>query len=285
VSTVTTAGTRPETGRPPAEMVRRRSSPRLTSRRSVLVGIARVATIVVLLAIWQFAPNHLVPTIAVSRPSSVVHSFGHLISTGELFRATWATARQVLYALVIGAVIGIALAVLTSVPIGRWLLGPLISATYAIPKVGLISFYILLLGVNTKAHVVFVIGFVLFAYYFPLRDAFEDIDQEKLTALRLMGAGPLSAFRILVIPSAVPHLYTASRIAVPLAFASEVFAELEMPTSSGLGVTLQNSTNNLDIGTGVAVALFIVLIGYLLDLVIGARLRRYTDGMGTGMVL
>jgi hypothetical protein len=34
-----------------------------------------------------------------------------------------------------------------------------------------------------------------------------------------------------------------------------------------------------------AIALFIVLIGYLLDLVIGARLRRYTESIGTGLVL
>jgi ABC-type nitrate/sulfonate/bicarbonate transport system permease component len=249
------------------------------------VGAARLLTALVLLVIWQFAPRSIVPTIAVSRPLAVARAFGHLVSTGELFSATWATAEQVLYSLLLGAPIGIALAVLTSARLGRWLLGPIISATYAIPKVGLISFYILLLGVDTKAHVVFVVGFVLFAYYFAVRDALEDLDQDKLMALRLMGAGRLTLFRVFVLPSAVPQLFTASRIAVPLAFASEVFAELEMPTATGLGVSLQKATTSLDIATGVAIALFIVLIGYLLDLAIGARLRRYTESTGMGLML
>jgi ABC-type nitrate/sulfonate/bicarbonate transport system permease component len=259
--------------------------PHAPSRRSLSVGVARLLCALAVLAIWQFAPHGIIPTVAVSRPADVARSFGHLIITGQLFSSSWATAEQVIYSLLIGAPIGVALAVLTSVRLGRWLLGPLISATYAIPKVGLISFYILLLGVDTKAHVVFVVGFVLFAYYFAVRDALEDLDQDKLTALRLMGASRLTLFRVFILPSITPHLFTATRIAVPLAFASEIFAELEMPTATGLGVSLQQAANSLDTATSVAVALFIVLIGYLLDLAIGARLRRYTDSIGTGLVL
>jgi sulfonate transport system permease protein len=266
-------------GRPARRWVRR------PGWRSLSVGVARLLTAFAVLVIWQYAPRGVVPTVAVSRPLAVARSFGHLVRTGELFSGTWATAEQVLYSLVLGALIGVVLAILTWARIGRWLLGPLISASYAIPKVGLISFYILLLGVDTKAHVVFVIGFVLFAYYFALRDAFEDLDHDKLTALRLMGASRLALFRVYVLPSAVPYLFTATRIAVPLAFASEVFAELEMPTATGLGVSLQQATDSLDASTSMAIALFIVLIGYLLDLVIGARLRRYTESIGTGMVL
>jgi NitT/TauT family transport system permease protein len=258
---------------------------RRPGRRSLSVGVARLLTAFAVLVIWQYAPQGVVPTIAVSRPLAIARSFGHLVAGGELFSGTWATAEQVLYSLVLGALIGVVLAILTWARIGRWLLGPLISASYAIPKVGLISFYILLLGVDTKAHVVFVTGFVLFAYYFAVRDAFEDLDHDKLTALRLMGAGRLALFRVYVLPSAVPYLFTATRIAVPLAFASEVFAELEMPTATGLGVSLEQATDSLDASTGMAIALFIVLIGYLLDLVIGARLRRYTESIGTGLVL
>lgn len=257
---------------------------RRPGRRSLSVAVARLLTAFAVLVIWQYAPTGVVPTVAVG-PLAVARSFGHQVGTGALFSGTWATAEQVLYSLVLGALIGVVLAILTWARIGRWLLGPLISASYAIPKVGLISFYILLLGVDTKAHVVFVTGFVLFAYYFALRDAFEDLDHDKLTALRLMGASGLALFRVYVLPSAVPYLFTATRIAVPLAFASEVFAELEMPTATGLGVSLQQATDSLDASTSMAIALFIVLIGYLLDLVIGARLRRYTESIGTGMVL
>jgi NitT/TauT family transport system permease protein len=258
---------------------------RRPGRRSLSVAAARLLTAFAVLLIWQYAPQGVVPTIAVSRPLAIARSFGHLVAAGELFSGTWATAEQVLYSLVLGALIGVVLAILTWARIGRWLLGPLISASYAIPKVGLISFYILLLGVDTKAHVVFVTGFVLFAYYFAVRDAFEDLDHDKLTALRLLGASRLALFRVYVLPSAVPYLFTATRIAVPLAFASEVFAELEMPTATGLGVSLEQATDSLNASTSMAIALFIVLIGYLLDLVIGARLRRYTESIGTGLVL
>lgn len=259
-----------------------RSVPR---RRLTAVIAVRICAAAVVLAAWQvFAggPDSVLPANAVSRPSSVAVALGHLAANGQLFSGLGTTALSVLYSMVLGALVGTVLAVVTWTPFGRWLLDPLVTILYAIPKVGMISLYIIVLGIATATHVALVTSAVLFIYYYAMRQALDELDQDRLVALRLMGAGRLRVLRSLVVMSALPQLFSATRIALPLAFATEIFAELQVPTSSGLGVSLQLFSENLDASGAVAVMLFVVLVAYLLDVAVGGALRRYVRSVGLG---
>lgn len=253
------------------------------------VACSRVLFVAALLIIWEEAvggPSSFLPVIVVSRPSSVAAMMWHLLINGQLLSALGSTGLSVLYSVAIGILIGTALAVLTSIPVGRWLLEPVVTVTYAVPKVALIPLYILLLGLNTQAHVALVTSAVLFIYYYAMRHAIGEVDRDQLVALRLMGARPAKIASALYLRSAVPQLLAATRIALPLAFATEIFAELQVPTTSGLGVLMeqfsQTGLTTLDASGAIAVMLFVVLVAYVLDTVIGGRLRRYTVAMGAG---
>ena len=260
-----------------------RSAPR---HSLAAVTAVRICAAAVVLAAWQLftgGPDSVLPANAVSRPSSVAVALGHLVANGQLFSGLGTTALAVLYSMVLGALVGTVLAVITWTPFGRWLLDPLVTILYAIPKVGMISLYIIVLGIATTTHVALVTSAVLFIYYYAMRQALDELDQDRLTALRLMGASRLRVLRSLVMMSALPQLFSATRIALPLAFATEIFAELQVPTSSGLGVSLQMFSENLDASGAVAVMLFVVLVAYLLDVAVGGALRRYARSVGMGV--
>jgi ABC-type nitrate/sulfonate/bicarbonate transport system permease component len=187
------------------------------------------------------------------------------------------------YSVVIGGIAGIALAAATSFRVTRWLLDPLITVGYAIPKIGLISVYIILLGVNTASHIALVASTIIFVYFLAMRQALVEVDEAYLNAFRLLGASRLRIGMSLVLPTAIPHLLGASRIAVPLGLATAVFAELRVPTE-GLGALLGNFTYFTSIAQSVAVALFIVVVAYVIDLVFGEALRRYNELLGARVV-
>jgi ABC-type nitrate/sulfonate/bicarbonate transport system permease component len=208
---------------------------------------------------------------------------GSMIASGQLLSATLATAYAVSIGLLLGAPVGIGLAIAASFRWLNWLLDPLITMGYGIPKVALVSLFILLLGINIQTKVALVFSFVTFVYFYNARQALLEVDPNRRTALRLMGASWSSLARLLVLPSATPHLYAATRIAIPLAFGAEVFAELRIPASSGLGTLLSNYSNSLDGSGAVAVMLIVGLIGYLLDIGIGRQLIRYAESTGTGL--
>lgn len=258
---------------------------RVANRDFLLLWSLRIAIAAVIIVLWQLAPAKLVPASAVGRPGGVASSIWNLITTGQIFSALGNTALTIFYSLLIGAPLGALLAVVSSLPVGRWLLQPIINVGYAIPKVALISLYILFLGVSVRTHVLFNVTAVVFIYYFAVHQSLAEIDQSRLTALRLMGAGWWKVTTSFLIPSSVPQLFAATRIALPLAFVSEIFAELRVPTSSGLGVLLNNDATNLDGASSMAMLLIITLIAYLLDVFLRSRLQSIAESTGVGLQL
>jgi ABC-type nitrate/sulfonate/bicarbonate transport system permease component len=167
--------------------------------------------------------------------------------------------------------------------VGRWLLGPAISLLYAIPKVGLIAVFVILLGVERSSHVALVVSAVLFVYFYAIRQGIEEVNEDQLNALRGMGAGPLTVLRKLILPSAIPQLLGATRIALPLALTSEIFAELREPSIPGLGTLLADSSQSLNGAAASAVLIVTVLIAYGLDIVLNSRVKGFTELTGTGL--
>jgi NitT/TauT family transport system permease protein len=253
------------------------------SSEVVTLAVGRLVFLAAVAGIWQVAPEKVLPSFAVGRPRSVAESLWHLVVTNQILPSLATTGLAVLYALVIGALIGVALAGIGTLKVGAWLLEPIVTVAYAVPKVALIPVYVIILGIETRTHVVLVVTMVLFVFYFSTRQAMAELDRDQIWALRLMGAHNLTVARLFVLRSATPQLIGATRIALPLAFAIEVFAELRVPTANGLGVLLANAANNLDAPEAVAVSLVIVFVAYILDVFIGGRLRRYTRSIGRGL--
>jgi ABC-type nitrate/sulfonate/bicarbonate transport system permease component len=261
---------------------RRSWQSRLLNRRVLALWSLRLVLTAIFIVAWQLAPANVVPASAVGRPGGVVSSIGHLITSGQIFSALGNTALAIAYSIVIGGVAGALLAIVSSLPVVRWFLQPIISVAYSIPKVALITLYILLLGVSVRTHVVFVVTAVIFIYYFAIHQSLAELDQSRLTALRLMGASWTKVLTSFILPSSVPQLFAATRIALPLAFTSEIFAELRVPTSSGLGVLLNTDATNLDGASSMAMLLVITLIAYLLDVFLRGRLQNFTESTGVG---
>lgn len=281
-----TLGTAP---RPSGQMamLRRRQATRAATAGPGFLVVAglRIFLVAIVCALWQLAPNGWVPRDAVGQPSSVASSLWALLKSGALATALGSTLLAVLYAMIIGAVLGIVLGIFSSMPVGRWLLGPAISVLYAIPKVGLITVFIILIGVGRSSHVALVVSAVMFVYFYAIRQGIEEVREDLTNALRGMGAGRLTLLRKLILPSAVPQLLGATRIALPLALTSEIFAELRVPTINGLGTLLADSSQDLNGSAASAVLIVTVVVAYLFDTLVRRQVQDFTQLTGTGLQL
>jgi NitT/TauT family transport system permease protein len=273
---------------PAAQTLGEEKKPKRASSDRTFLIVARLGLAVVVIAFWELnsgGRGSLLPDYAFGAPASVGWQFLKLFSGVQIYSSLWSTVATVLVATAVSAPIGIVLAVATSVPVGRWLLEPLVTITYAVPKVGLISIYILILGVSGTTHIVLVGGATMFLYYYAMRQAINEIDRRQVIDFRLLGAGWAKIARSLLVRSASPNLIGATRLALPLGFAIEIFAELRIPTSSGLGALLEADSAAQNTAGSVAVMLFVLLIGYLLDLLLGVLLGRYAKSTGTGAIV
>ncbi len=281
--------------RPPRSVSRRR--PRFLTRTKskardggpgrITVIATRVLVILVILALWQLIARNdrsILPLDAVSRPTMVVSALVKIIGNGVLAQSFAHTFLLVVVSVVVSAPVGIAAAILMLVPPIGWLFRPTVAILYSIPKVALIPIFILLFGIGVTAHAAAVISGAAFVYFYSAAQGLDELDQHMMSSLYLMGASRWKVLRTYVLPSMLPQLIGATRVAVPLALAIEIFAELEIPTGTpGLGVLLANdmgSTGNT--AAGMAVLIFVVTVAYILDVILERSLASYTRSIGQG---
>ncbi|MFC0530552.1 ABC transporter permease [Phytohabitans kaempferiae] len=243
--------------------------------------LIRVGLVAGLLLLWQALPGNIVPVDLVGRPSQVLVDIWDLFATGTIFPDLWATTYEMLLGSVIALPAGVVVAALTvALPPLAWLLRPILAVLYAIPKVVLLSVFVLVLGIGSQSKIGLVVSFVAFVYYLYTVRGLRDVDEDRAVALRRFGAGPLFIARALTLPTAVPHLLAAFRTAIPLAYSVAIFAELNITSERGLGSLIGRAAGNLDPSRTIAVIAIVAAIGFGIDIVLVRLLRRYSASVG-----
>jgi NitT/TauT family transport system permease protein len=96
-----------------------------------------------------------------------------------------------------------------------------------------------------------------------------DVDKNWIRAALMMGASPLSALRRVVLPAAMPSIFTGLRIGLGIAWTAVIVAEM-VAVKSGLGYVLWDAyyVGRMDIV--IADMVSIGLLGYISDRLIVA---------------
>lgn len=266
------------------------TQPSAARRRRVPLGenpgktnIVRIAVLIAFLALWSITPDSMLPEFAFGRPSTVLASLWRLFSTGAILPPLFATTQGVIFGLLIAAPIGVLLGILCSNRYIRWVLWPIVTAGNAVPKLGLISILIIMFGVGLPTRLSLVVLITTFVFFYGTLQAIGSVEERFVTAARLMGASRMKIWRSIYLRFAVPQMLGAIRVALPLGFSAEIFAELSIPTAQGIGVTLHNYQDALNGAVAMACLIVIAAIGYMIDIVLGAQVRRYTESIGVGV--
>jgi ABC-type nitrate/sulfonate/bicarbonate transport system permease component len=127
-----------------------------------------------------------------------------------------------------------ALGTVLAVPLGLWLgrsqradavAAPVIFLTYPIPKVVFLPVLLVILGLGDASKIVLITLIVFFQLLVTARDAARAIPAGSVLSVRSLGAGELDVFRHVVVPAALPDIFTALRIGTGTAVAVLFLAE------------------------------------------------------------
>jgi ABC-type nitrate/sulfonate/bicarbonate transport system permease component len=187
---------------------------------------------------------------------------------------------RVLAAMVIGT--GLA------VPLGLWLgrspradavAAPIISVLYPIPKVVFLPVLLILLGLGHAPKIVLIALIVFFQILVTARDGARAVPEPSVLSVRSLGASRFDVYRHVVVPAALPDIFTALRIGTGTAIAVLFLAE-SLAGSSGIGYYIVDAWGMLDYPAMFAGIIGMALLGVALyealDLVEGwaTRWRR-----------
>ena len=177
---------------------------------------------------------------------------------------------------------GFLLAVLLGVPLGLaigWsrttalMLDPMVQGMRPIPITAWLPFSIALFGITDFGSIflIFLGGF--YPIVVNTTQGARDVDRNLVRAATMMGASPLQLLRRVVLPSAMPSLFTGLRLGLGISWTAVIVSEM-VAVKSGLGYVLWDAyyVGRMDIV--IADMVSIGIMGYISDRLIVMLERR-----------
>jgi NitT/TauT family transport system permease protein len=155
----------------------------------------------------------------------------------------------------------------------RLFIDPLMNFFRALPPIALIPLVIVYFGIGEVAKVVILFYASFFAGVIVMYEGIAQISPIYVRVSRTLGATDGEIFRKVIIPLTVPHLLTALRVALGVAWATLVASEL-IAAQQGLGALIQNASSFFQLDIIYVGIICIGLIALAMDLVLRALTRR-----------
>lgn len=183
-----------------------------------------------------------------------------------IYTQTWASLWRVLRGMFFGSLVGI--------PIGMWMglssrargfFDTPVELLRPIPPLALIPLFILIFGIGDSAAVPLLVFASIWIMIIAARAGMRNVQLSKVRAAYSLGANKRQVLSKVLIPNALPEIFTGLRVALGVSWGTLVAAEL-VGTDTGLGAMIFQARNfsRLDvIVVGIAI---IAILGVLMDL-------------------
>jgi len=239
-------------------------------RRQALI----IAPWLILLAAWYgIHYSGLINPALVPSPYEVWVRFVELLRDRLPFDIMVSTRR-----VFVGVLCGITLAVPVGFLLGwykdiRTLVEPLINFFRALPPIALIPLTIVYFGVDELAKTVILFYSAFYSGVIVIYEGISQINPIYVRAAQALGATNAEIFRKIVVPLSVPHILTALRVALGVAWATLVASEL-VAAQYGLGALIQNAGSFFQLDIIYVGIICIGLVAVLMDLSLRKLTRR-----------
>ncbi len=178
--------------------------------------------------------------------------------------------------------LGVALGITAAVPVGfllgwyedvRTFVDPLINFFRALPPIALIPLVIVYFGIEETAKTAILFYASFFAGVIVMYEGIAQISPVYIKVSRTLGATDFEIFRKVILPLTLPHMLTALRVALGVAWATLVASEL-IAAQQGLGALIQNAASFFQLDIIYVGIISIGLIALLMDLTLRRVTRR-----------
>jgi NitT/TauT family transport system permease protein len=255
------------------------ASPTSVVRNERLRTILRTAfPFIVVLGIWEIVAHlgifhpRLFPTV-----ESVAAAFWQLTVDGILLHHTIQTIIRLLGGFALAAVVGVGLGIL----MGRSrraedIFLPLVSIMAPIPGIAYAPLFLLWFGLG-DVPAVLLVGFVsMFAIIFNTWTGVKAVKEIWVRSAQAMGADNRRLFRHVILPGALPYIFTGLRLGLAQAWRILVGVEMLAAVPWGLGWMIFGAREFLNTDVMLSGVAVIAVIGLALEKLVFQKLEDYT---------
>ncbi len=227
----------------------------------------------VMVALW-WAITHLgwVSATALPSPGSVVHDFIKVALVGY---SGVPLLESIIYSM--GRIfVGFVLAIIVGVPVGflmasnEWIflsIDPLLQFLRPIPPLAYIPVLVVWFGIGEVSKVLLIFFCSIPIIIISAMSGVKMVQETRLRVAQCLGASRWQTFRYVVLPSALPEIFTGMRVGIGIAWTCLVAAEM-IAASKGLGWMIEAAGGELQMGVVFVGIVVIGILGYGMELVI-----------------
>ena len=207
--------------------------------------------IAVFLAVWELVARlNLVPGELSFPPFSVVmQEFYYLTASGVLGDNFLASLGRVLIGFCAGSIAGIAVGMVMGwVENVNKALHPIISLFYPIPALGWLPLLMLWIGINEMLPIAIIFICSFFPVLYNTVTGIRNVNREYIQVARTLGASDARILATVVMPLALPNIFTGLRLEAGMAWRVIIAAEMvAIPTGIGALMMRAESLIRIDI--------------------------------------
>lgn len=238
------------------------------------IGMLLAPWLLVIFVWYAIALSGLINASLVPTPAQVAARFWQLLTQARLPMDMWMSTQRVF----LGVTMGIVLAVPVGFVLGwyrqvRGFVDPLINFFRALPPIALIPLVIVYFGIGEFAKIVILFYASFFSGVIVMYEGIAQINPIYVRVARTLGATDGEIFRRVIVPLTVPHMLTALRVSLGVAWATLVAAEL-LAAQQGLGALIQNASSFFQLDTIYVGIICIGVIALVMDLLLRVLARR-----------
>jgi taurine transport system permease protein len=241
--------------------------------------------IVALLALWWFVTyaGYIKPLFLPS-PMGVVEAFLTMLKEGftgaSFWEHTWVSTMRVFGAFVLACVIGIPLGIAMGMSsVARGIFDPPIEFYRPIPPLAYLPLMIIWFGIDELSKVLLIFLSVLAPLVLGARAGVKSAAIEQIHAAYSFGASRWQVIRMVILPAAMPEIFTAMRVGIGFGWTTLVAAEMVAATS-GLGYTVLSASRFLQTPIVIMGIVVIAAIAYAFDHLVRFVERRVVPWKG-----
>ena len=226
---------------------------------------------------------HRSPLLAAARGQSLSHgttpigpgpawstAFVSLLVDGYRNISLWehvgTSVKRVLLGVIIGALVGIPLGFAMGLnSVARGLFDPIVEFIRPIPPLALIPLVILWLGIDEVAKIFLLFLAALFIMLIAARAGVSSVQISKVHAAYSLGASKFQVLRYVILPNALPEIFTGFRTSMGVCWGTLVAAEL-VAADQGVGSMMMIAKNFLQTDVVVIGIIIIGAIGFAIEM-------------------
>ena len=246
-----------------------------------------VLVIAILLTIWEIITRlGIFPALILPSPVAVFHQTITLLTAGyggktllqDVLISSWRIAMGFIGAVVIGVPVGLLMA---SSSLVFKAIDPILQFVRPVPPLAYIPLMVVWFGIGELSKITVILLGTIPIIIINAVSGVRSIPHQRIQVAECFGASRYQVFRYVVLPSALPEIFTGMRVGIGVAWRCLVAAEI-IAATEGLGWLVQEAGQALNVSIIFVGIVAIGILGYLMELIIRAIERVVVPWKGNG---